>query len=162
MKKTNIFFPAIRIPAAFVTTFLVFTLLMSCEQNFLDREPLSELSPGSSFGSENQLRLYTNSFYGILPSGTSLYNERVDHIITTTFSDEQQGTRTVPNTGGGWSWSALRNINFFLQNYSRGGLNETITAPYTGLARFFRAMFYCDKVKQFVADPWYSKAIQAK
>src|SRR3546814_19196760 len=100
MKKTNIFFPAIRIPAAFVTTFLVFTLLMSCEQNFLDREPLSELSPGSSFGSENKLRLYTNSFYGILPSETSLYTARVDHIITTQFSYGPPGSRNDPHPRG--------------------------------------------------------------
>lgn len=140
---------------------LVSFLLFSCEKNFLDREPLSELSPGSSFGSESQLRLYTNSFYGIMPSDVSLYNERADHIITTTFTDEQKGTRTVPTSGGGWDWGELRNINFFLQNYTRGGLSETITAPYVGLARFFRAWFYFEKVARFGDVPWYSRAIEA-
>lgn len=150
MKKIIYIFPLL----------LAALFLASCE-DFLDREPLSELSPGSSFGSENQLRLYTNSFYGMLPSGSNLYDERVDHIITTTFTDEQKGTRTIPVSGGGWNWGELRNINFFLENYSSGGLSEAITAPYAGLARFFRAYFYFEKVKRFGDVPWYSRALEA-
>lgn len=150
MKKTTYILPILIAGAS----------LFSCS-DFLDRQPLSELSPGSSFGSENQLRQYTNSFYGLLPSGSDIYDERTDQIITTTFTDEQQGTRTVPVSGGGWDWGALRNINFFLENYSRGGLSETITAPYVGLAKFFRAWFYFEKVARYGDVPWYSQALEA-
>lgn len=136
--------------------------LTACQKNFLDREPLSQLSPNSSFNSQSQLALYTNSFYNdILPDGVSLYNEGVDNIIKSDLSDQLTGNRTVPVSGGGWGWGALRNINFFLQNYNKGHLADNVTAPYVGLAKFFRAYFYFNMVSQFGDVPWYSEAIEA-
>ncbi|MGH2644263.1 MAG: RagB/SusD family nutrient uptake outer membrane protein, partial [Chitinophagaceae bacterium] len=137
-------------------------ILGSCKKNFLDREPLSQLSPSSSFSSASELELYTNSFYNsVLPSATSLYSENVDNVVTTSLSSLLTGNRTVPTSGGGWSWGALRNINFFLQNYQKGGLSGAITAPYVGVARFFRAFFYFNLVTTFGDVPWYSTAIGA-
>ncbi|GAA4301608.1 RagB/SusD family nutrient uptake outer membrane protein [Compostibacter hankyongensis] len=144
---------------------LVAALLASCSKNFLDREPLSQLSPGSSFNSENQLKLYTNSFYDLLPAAGDIYNERWDNIVVNTLSSEMTGDRIVPVTDAGWSssdarsWSALRNINFFLQNYQLGGLPDNITAPYVGVARFFRAYFYFNMVARYGDVPWYSASI---
>lgn len=134
----------------------------SCKKDFLDREPLSQLSPGSSFSSASELELYTNSFYNsVLPSATSLYSETEDNIVTTSLSSLLTGNRTVPTSGGGWSWGDLRNINFFLQNYRKGGLPDAVTAPYAGVARFFRALFYFNMVTMFGDVPWYSTAIGA-
>lgn len=141
---------------------VVIAVMSSCKKNFLDREPLSQLSPNSSFNSESQLRLYTNSFYdAVLPSGVSLYDEGVDNIVKSDLSETLTGDRTVPVSGGGWSWGDLRNINFFLQNYTKGGLPDNISAPYVGVAKFFRAYFYFDMVKKFGDVPWYSKSIEA-
>lgn len=137
------------------------TSIFSCKKDFLDREPLSELSPNSSFGSENGLKLYTNSFYDLLPSGPDIYEETADNIVVDQLTPTLTGNRNVPVTGGGWNWDALRNINFFLQNYSKGNLSENFTAPYVGAAKFFRAYFYFNKVKQFGDVPWYSQAINA-
>ncbi|MBX6361430.1 MAG: RagB/SusD family nutrient uptake outer membrane protein [Acidobacterium ailaaui] len=137
-------------------------LVSSCKKSFLDQQPLSQLSPASSFGSSDQLQLYVNSFYNdILPSATDIYANTTDNIVTTQLSPQLTGNRTVPVSGGGWSWGALRNINFFLQNYSLGGLPSNITAPYVAAARFFRAYFYFKMVQQFGDVPWYSKVIDA-
>jgi hypothetical protein len=67
--------------------FLIFSvfigLLSSCIKDFLNREPLSQLSPNNRFSSASELELYTNSFYNdILPAGTSLYNQAIDNIVT--------------------------------------------------------------------------------
>lgn len=147
----------------FLLIFSIFLgLLSSCKKDFLDREPLSQLSPNNSFNSASELQLYTNSFYNdIIPGGVSLYNETADNIITTTLSDQLTGNRTVPVSGGGWSWGALRNINFFLQNYTKGNLPDNISAPYVGVAKFFRAYFYFNMVQTFGDVPWYSGAIDA-
>jgi hypothetical protein len=135
--------------------------LISCKKDFLSREPLSELSPNNSFNSESELKLYTNSFYNALPSATDVYGETEDNIVLNSLSATLAGNRTVPVTGGGWSWNTLRNINFFLQNYSKGHLSEKITAPYVATAKFFRAYFYFEKVKTFGDVPWYSVPIEA-
>lgn len=143
-------------------SWLLFGLLSSCNKDFLDREPLSQLSPNNSFNSASELQLYTNSFYNdLIPSGTSLYNQTIDNVITNTVSSTITGDRTVPVSGGGWGWSDLRNINFFLQNYTKGNLPDNISAPYVGVAKFFRAYFYFNMVQTFGDVPWYSGAINA-
>ena len=84
--------------------------MISCN---LDRYPLDSVSPETFFNTENDLRLYTNSFYEALPDAEGVYNEDVDNIIKMDLSDEIRGIRIVPTSGGGWTWNELRNINFF-------------------------------------------------
>ncbi|MFT3948515.1 MAG: RagB/SusD family nutrient uptake outer membrane protein [Agriterribacter sp.] len=139
-------------------------LIYSCKKDSLDRYPLSELSPETYFKSENELKTYTNSFYGLVPGdpsdgGSSIWGTYIDDEATFSVSDLVRGTRTTPVTGGGWDWDMLRNINFFLENVDRFPGSEEIRSRYTGLARFFRAWFYFIKVQRFGDVPWYSKTI---
>lgn len=131
-------------------------LLISCN---LDRYPLDSVSPETFFNTENDLRLYTNSFYEALPDAEGVYNEDVDNIIKMDLSDEIRGIRIVPTSGGGWTWNELRNINFFLENSQKCN-DDFAVNRYNALARFFRAYFYFDKVKRFGDVPWYNTVIK--
>ena len=133
-------------------------LFNSCD---LEKYPLDAVSPETFFNTENDLKLYTNSFYNALPDAEGIYNESVDNIIKMDLSDELRGTRIVPTSGGGWTWSELRNINFYLENSERCE-NESARKRYDALARFFRAYFYFDKVKRFGDVPWYATVIGDK
>lgn len=133
-------------------------LLSSCSK-FLDREPLSDISPNNFFRSEKDLTLYTNSFYSVIPSAEGIYNEDIDNIVKSTLPDHVTGKRIVPTSGGGWDWGELRKINYFLENYQSKGISETVARRYVGLARFFRAWFYFDKVARFGDVPWYSQVL---
>ncbi|HHV84420.1 MAG TPA: RagB/SusD family nutrient uptake outer membrane protein [Petrimonas sp.] len=132
-------------------------LMTSCDLNNL---PLDSISPNTFFNTENDLKLYTNSFYNMLPSAEGVYNEKIDNIVSTDLSDELRGTRIVPTSGGGWSWNDLRNINYFLVNSHKCPDTKAV-AKYNGVARFFRAYFYFEKVKRFGDVPWYSTPIEA-
>ena len=89
----------------------------SCD---LDKFPLAALSPETYFSNGEELRLYSNKFYeDILPGATSMYSDMGDAIIVTPLNIEISGQRVVPATGGGWSWSALRRINYLLENSLR-------------------------------------------
>ncbi|SFD47773.1 Starch-binding associating with outer membrane [Chitinophaga sp. CF118] len=150
----------------FAATGLV--LLSGCSK-FLDRQPLSKISPDNGFNSESELQLYVNSFYDkMLPkadnedNGTSgLYTETSNNIVLNGLTPQYTGNRTVPVSGGGWDWTNLRNINYFLQNYQRGSLDTTITYKYVAVAKFFRAYFYFNMVARFGDVPWYSKVIES-
>lgn len=150
----------------FITTFAL-SLIYSCKKGSLDRFPLSELSPETYFKSENELKTYTNSFYGMVPGnpsdgGSSIWNTYIDDEATFSVSDLVAGKRIVPVTGGGWDWEMLRNINFFLENVGRFPGLEEIRNRYIGLAKFFRAWFYYNKVQRFGDVPWYSATISTK
>lgn len=132
-------------------------LSWSCD-DYLERYPLAEIAPENFFRTADELKLYTNSFYSAIPSAAGIYGESVDNIITTSLSDEVRGSRIVPSSGGGWSWEQLRKINFFLEN-SYKCENMNARKQYNGIARFFRAWFYFDKVQHFGDVPWYSGTI---
>ena len=136
-------------------------VVSSCSDDFLDKEPLSDVTPSTFFLKSSDLELYTNGFYRMFPS-TSIYDgdERADNIIATTLSEEMRGARTVPTTGGGWDWEYLRDINYFLENYEKCE-DEAAKLHYGGVAYFFRAYFYFEKLKRFGEVPYYEGTIEA-
>lgn len=127
--------------------------LSACDLNKL---PLDSISPETFFNTENDLLLYSNSFYNMLPSGEDIYLEDVDNIVKNSFRDEHQGTRIVPTTDVKWDWKNLRNVNYFLANSGKCP-DARAVAKYNGLARFFRAFYYYGMVKRYGDLPWYSK-----
>ncbi|WPR77026.1 RagB/SusD family nutrient uptake outer membrane protein [Algoriphagus sp. NG3] len=130
----------------------------SCQDDFLERYPLANVSPETFFTTAEELRLYTNSFYTALPSYNAIYGETFDNVVQNTLNDETRGSRVVPASGGGWSWGQLRNINFFLEHSHKCEDLEAVRR-YNALARFFRAYFYYDKVRRFGDVPWYNTAL---
>lgn len=137
--------------------FMLFLALISCDSQ-LEQYPKDAISPETFFNTANDLKLYTNSFYGALPSGEGVYNESVDNIIKNSVPDELRGSRIVPTSGGGWSWNNLRNINFYLENSAKC-TDEDARNRYDGVAKFFRAYFYFNMVKRFGDVPWYETVV---
>jgi hypothetical protein len=136
-------------------------LLGSCTD--MDQYPEDKLSPETYFSTETELALYTNQFYSMIPSVSADYNwylEQGEHIVTPTLSREILGTRIIPSDAGdvGWTWTQLRKINYYLKYSSR--CTDTATRNhYDGVAYFFRAYFYYDKLKKFGEVPWYDEPI---
>ena len=131
--------------------------LSSCE-DALDRFPKDRLSPDEFFHTEEECQLFTNDFYTIFPSAGTIYGETADIIAKTTLTSEVLGNRTVPAKADSWKWEKLRDINFFLQ-YSSNCKDEHIRLRYEGVARFFRAYFYFEKVKYYGDVPWVDRPI---
>ena len=124
--------------------------------NLLDLTPVDRLTPDNYFKNENELRLYSDRFYNnVLPGGSNLFKEIGDNTIWTPLADEVSGQRTVPETGSecAWNWTALRQINFFLEHLDNCD-DQKAVAKYRGVAKFFRAYFYFEKVKRFGDCPW--------
>ena len=127
----------------------------------LDRFPLSSLSPETYFNTEEELETFTNHFYSQFPSAASGYGESEDIVNIFTLPATTIGlTRTVPTKGGGWNWDYLREINLYLK-YSHRCNNKIAREHYDGIARFFRAYFYFEKVKRFGDVPWYNKPLES-
>ena len=87
------------------------TGLTACD-DLLDTKPLSQISPAAYFKTETDLQMFSNTFYNNLLD-KSPYDDQSDLYIQQNLSAEMIGgnRRTVPNSGGGWSWSDLRKMN---------------------------------------------------
>ena len=141
---------------------VVFIMLGSCVKD-LDKFPLSEVSAQRFFNTEQDLILYTNSFYNYLNGSTVFTADNTsDNVEQNSIGRIMTGDWQVPETASeaGWTWSELREINFFLQNYHKAAVSEKIKSNYVGLAKFFRALFYFEKMKRFGNVPWYSTALE--
>ena len=142
----------------------IVAVITACNDSFMDRFPIAEISPENSFKTAKDLELYTNSFYEDLPKINDIIraDNISDNVLYSNVPMEQRSAeRDIPSEPGssGWSWGDLRKINIFFDNYTR--CEDKIAAKqYEGVARFFRAWFYFNKVKRFGDVPWYDTAIQ--
>ncbi|WP_316793963.1 RagB/SusD family nutrient uptake outer membrane protein [Pedobacter frigoris] len=131
----------------------------ACKKGELSRFPQTSISPDLFFKTEEDLALYVNGLLS-LPDRNSYLNDQSSDNVATTASVEVKnvmgGNTSAQNITSGWSWTRLRNINYFLENYNKANISSDVKRHYVGLARYYRAEFYLDKVKRFSDVPWYS------
>lgn len=146
----------------------------------LEQIPQDTTSKDAVFGSEKGLELYSYSFYNFLPSANNIHTAdamsdyaarrgaptllRPNAYTSTTGDDTSASGNEVVALGGdrNWGWGHLRNFNFFIDNCTDERIPETVRNHYIGLARFFRAYFYFEKVKRYGDVPWISKALDVE
>lgn len=143
----------------------IIILLSACNDEFMDRFPETSIGAENFFNSEEDLKMYIYNLYDF----PGIWSYTDDGYKTTdnaanTGSTEMKNIMLSSNPSSatiteGWTWTSLRNINFFLENFQNADISEDLLAHYEGLGRFFRARFYMDKVKRYSDVPWYDKVI---
>jgi hypothetical protein len=148
-------------------------LLSSCNDDFLERAPIVNLSDADYWKSTNDLKIYCNNFYnqdGLLPRYTAWNagpygkdaSDGTDIQAYINYNRRMNGENTLPSSGGGWSsgdWSLLRNINYFMDHYQLVEDSPDKVNPYVGEALFFRSIFYFNKVRTFGDVPWITSTL---
>src|SRR5438105_2477447 len=123
----------------FILLLAVITVSVSCKKA-LDLHPLDSLTLDQAFSTEANLALYTNSFYNAgLPGGTATFtgDGTMSDIQSTNIVPAYIGGVFTSQQGSGWDWTALRNINYFLQHYNEAPIAQDRKNNYAGIARFF-------------------------
>lgn len=148
-------------------TYIIFIavlgLFAGCKKGELDRFPQTSISPNLFFNTESDLSLYINGLLQQPDRGTYLNDQSTDNVATTAAVEVKNimtGSANAQNITTGWSWTRLRNINYFLENYGKAQVTPVIKNHYAGLARYYRAEFYLDKMKRFSDVPWYSGTLE--
>lgn len=143
---------------AYIILLISFLFVFGSCDDCLDRYPKDSTNSKVFFATGSDLKLYTDQFYTILPEASDLYGELSDEVVTTNLPLEVMGTRNITSGEEFWKWDMLRHINYFLQHSSQcNDMQER--NHYEGVAYFFRAFFYFDKVKHFGDVPWYDQPI---
>ena len=127
----------------------------------LEQLPQSTASQSAVFGTENGLKLYTNSFYGMefLPKNSIRLDAMTDYLAIKAVPDFIRQGGFGANNSSGWTWRDLRNINYFIEKNNDPAVPENIRNNYMGIARYFRAYFYLERVKRFGNVPWIGKPL---
>jgi starch-binding outer membrane protein, SusD/RagB family len=140
----------------FIWFLLLSLFVVSCD---LEQIPQSTASKEAVFGSESGLQLYTNSFYSILPNRSTSLDAMSDYMVVKTVNSFIQEGAFAPTLSSGWTWTDLRNVNYFIVNNKDPKIPADVRKNYTGIAKFFRAYFYFEKVKRFGDVPWINKPL---
>lgn len=146
-----------------LATILACLAATSCNDSFMDRQPQTEIGVDSYFNTEQDLKMYCYNLYDFPNFNNYTADAGTDNQATTDVVEVKNiMISTNPNSttvSAGWEWDKLRTINLFLENCERATVAEDVLAHYQGVARFFRARFYMDKVKRFSDVPWYDKTL---
>lgn len=156
-------------------------LLLACNDEFLDRQPLDEVSSETFWNTENDLLVYNNSLYDLARNDDNVpilkgHDDGFDsHSFSIWFQDEfadnmapthgrhtryqqvRSGKHDVPSDPqwfGYKGWNFIRAVNVGLANYAKADIDQEIIDKYAAEARLFRAWFYADKVQKFGDVPW--------
>lgn len=135
--------------------------LNSCN-DFLDREPLDSVTPQAYLNNENDLAAYTINAYSFSTHGgwglgTMTEDNHTDNMCTTnpSYSLWVPKNRRVPNKSNDYSFSSIRNCNYFLEQVKPRMEAEAITGNvenikhYVGEMYFLRAWEYFKKLKTY-------------
>ena len=156
------------------------SMLVGCNDDFMERYPLDNVTDENFWQTESDLKLYLNKLYPAyikghgdgwsqdkyitpLPvTGSPLaYGDFYSDNCVRTGSEPKElaGLNKIPTGAGsgGWSWTNLRTINFFLQRYQRSNLPAQKLEQYAGEAYFFKALDYYKKVLFFGDVPWLTR-----
>lgn len=161
-------------------------VIMSCNDSFLQREPIDDLTDNNFWKTANDLKVYNNGIYNAAgDNGTNLFfvghansawnSSYLSTMALENLSDNSAsfvsnhasyvkvgaGQETVPDnaTVGGWQWSFVRRCNVFFENYERADISESVRNNYAGEVYFFRAWFYLDKVQNYGDVPLVTTAL---
>lgn len=130
--------------------------LTSCD-DYLDKEPESNVTPASFFTSADDLAAYTVNLYGVLTSiapgsygmSTFAYDNATDNQAGTDYSSRWvPGNWKVGQSGGAWDFGNIRSVNYFLDQVLPKFEAKQISGAeahvrhYIGEAYFLRAYLY--------------------
>ncbi|MDO5608799.1 MAG: RagB/SusD family nutrient uptake outer membrane protein [Capnocytophaga sp.] len=144
---------------------MVLSLLVTAAcSDFLDVESEDKVFADSYFKSEEEIKMYVYSFYQqMTPSAENITTADND----ADYASKNQSPRFISGTytpleEAAWNWDNLRNVNYFIVKMQDSPVEASIKNHYLGIARFFRASFYFDKIVRYGNVPWYDQPLSNK
>ncbi|MCH7413090.1 RagB/SusD family nutrient uptake outer membrane protein [Belliella sp. R4-6] len=153
----------IKIFAILLTTLV----LVSCQDDFLERPPLDRLTDETFWANESNVRTFAWGFYpqyfsgygsgftwGRFFSGQSLNDD-----FSPSSPPQFRLQPVTAATAAYWRFSWVRKANLFHDRIQTVPMSEEAINHWSGVARFFRAVEYAQLVQQFGDVPWFGEEV---
>ena len=140
---------------------LIVFLVPGCSK-YLDKDTPDQFSDDNFWSSENNVRTYSWGFYDLF---TGFGTGTTGDFYFSSFTDDQAATGfqnfavSAAATNTAWDWSYIRKANILLERADAVPMSAEAKNHWKGVARFFRALDYFNKVKTFGDVPWISKSL---
>lgn len=130
-----------------ISAIMASSIMSSCS-DWLDQEPLSNVTTGSYFKNANEFQAAANNLYGKLDMPTTLYDNGTD--LNDIGSTELSGNDGAPTSDNVYTtmYKNLRTVNDLIEQCEKYEGTEDISVP-SGVAYFFRAWFHFRLLQRF-------------
>lgn len=148
----------------YILTLAAVALMNASCSDFLDKGPLDQFTDNNVWTSENNVSVFAFGLYEQFDgygNGNAIkgfyYNQFNDDMVSQQFSDFD---KNIPATSSNWKWEAIRKANVLLEKVPTVPMLPEAKNHWMGVARFFRAFEYFDKVKKYGDVPWINKSLE--
>lgn len=134
----------------------------SCS-DYLETETPDQFSDLNFWTGESNVRTYNWEFYELFEGfgngstpGSFYFTSFTDDQASPSF---QQFPVSAPASSGSWDWYYIRKANVMLERIDEVPISEEAKNHWKGIARFFRALDYFNKVQLFGDVPWIGRSL---
>ncbi len=141
------------------------SIIFSGCEDILDKPPLDQMTQGTYFTNEENMRTFSYGFYSRHFVGYGVGYSYGSYFSFQSLNDDFAPTtptaflKNVPTTPSGtnWNFTYVRRANLFIENIKSAPIPAEAKSHWTGVARFFRALEYARLVNTYGDVPWINK-----
>lgn len=158
------------------TAFVILSLLTACNDDFMEKYPLTSLGESNAFQTYDNFKSYMYNCYGLFTdsriytnfSGGSYYwggqwtSDYYSGIMTTrdnSFNPYAYGSLSVTTSSSNWNFSYPRTVNVMLAHLDDGQLTAAEKAHWRSVGYFFHAWWYMELIAKYGDVPWINQAL---
>ncbi|PSL46592.1 putative outer membrane starch-binding protein [Chitinophaga niastensis] len=147
----------------FLPVILIVLLAAAGCKKYVDKGLPDQFDDKTFWRSEDNVRSYSWPFYELFPGygnggsfGDFYFTSFTDDQANTTF---QNFTLNVPSAASSWDFSTVRKANIMLERIDAVPMPDEAKKHWKGVARFFRALVYFARVKDYGDVPWIGRSM---
>lgn len=135
---------------------------ISCNDEFMDRTPLSSINDANFWRTAEDLQTYVNGMYSNIGPASFSDEAKSDNLLYKTKNKYIWNTNKIPASGGSYAKSdfqVMRNCNYFLSHFQSASGDQDLINSCEGSIRLVRASNWFSKMVLFGDLPWYEKEV---
>lgn len=134
-------------------------ILPACQEDWLNREPLDQVTEAAFFNSPQDFIVYVNRFHPSTGGTFSWGDHHTDVLIMDNNVPSRIGGESTIHDGPGYGYGNIRRVNYLLEQTRKweGDFEEIKQA--TGEAHYFRAYYYWGLLRNFGDVHWVDEVL---
>lgn len=163
----------------FYSTMILALMLVSCNDDFLEKPPIGSSSEDTAFENYEHFKTYTWGMYRVFSDYSSITrtintyratargDAYAGHLFfmnnSPNYYASQQATTFASGTAsaeywnyatGGWDFSHIRRVNIMLDNINDSKMTDEDKAHWRSVGYFFHSFLYAELVSRYGDVPW--------
>jgi hypothetical protein len=143
-----------------ISLIVLCTISYSCEKEWLDRQPLDQVTEAAFFKAPQDFIVYVNRFH---PSTGGTYGKgdvQTDIAVSSVSLPERLGGQSTINDGPGYYYGNVRRTNYVIQKIREWDGDFEDIKQAAGEAYYFRAYYYWGLLRNFGSVQWIDKVLE--